>query len=38
MKTSLDKLIKDDLYGPGSGVKWFNFEDLDGNLVHIAQS
>ena len=30
--------IKDDLFGPGSGVKWFNLEDPDGNLVHIAQA
>ena len=29
--------VKDDLFGPGSGVKWFNFEDPDGNLVHLAQ-
>jgi catechol 2,3-dioxygenase-like lactoylglutathione lyase family enzyme len=29
--------IKDDLYGPGSGVKFFNFEDPDGNLIHIEQ-
>lgn len=28
--------VADDLYGPGSGVKWFNFSDPDGNLVHIA--
>lgn len=28
--------VQDDLYGPGSGVKWFNFKDVDGNLVHIA--
>lgn len=28
--------VQDDLYGPGSGVKWFNFIDPDGNLVHIA--
>lgn len=28
--------VQDDLYGPGSGVKWFNFKDPDGNLVHIA--
>jgi catechol 2,3-dioxygenase-like lactoylglutathione lyase family enzyme len=30
--------IKDDLYGPGSGVKWFNLEDPDGNLVYLAQA
>ncbi len=30
--------IKDDLYGPGSGVKWFNLTDPDGNLVHIVQA
>ncbi len=29
--------IGDDLHGPGSGVKWFNFKDPDGNLVHIEQ-
>lgn len=28
--------IKDDLYGPGSGVKWFNLEDPDGNVVFLA--
>jgi predicted enzyme related to lactoylglutathione lyase len=30
--------IKDDLYGPGSGVKWFNLEDPDGNIVYLVQS
>jgi catechol 2,3-dioxygenase-like lactoylglutathione lyase family enzyme len=30
--------VKDDLYGPGSGVKWFNVEDPDGNLVHLVQA
>lgn len=30
--------VKDDLYGPGSGVKWFNLEDPDGNWVHFVQS
>ena len=30
--------VKDDLYGPGSGVKFFNFQDPDGNLVHIVQA
>ena|ERR1700722_8990084 len=29
--------IKDDLYGPGSGVKWFNLEDPDGNMVFLAE-
>jgi len=29
--------IKDDLYGPGSGVKWFNFEDPNGNTLFLAQ-
>jgi len=30
--------IKDDLYGPGSGVKWFDLRDPDGNLWQVAQS
>ena len=30
--------IKDDLYGPGSGVKWFNLDDPDGNQVLVAQT
>ena len=30
--------VKDDLYGPGSGVKWFNLEDPDGNTVFLAQA
>lgn len=29
--------IKDDLYGPGSGVKWFNFADPDGNQLFCVQ-
>jgi catechol 2,3-dioxygenase-like lactoylglutathione lyase family enzyme len=29
--------IKDDLFGPGSGVKWFSLEDPDGNQVFLAQ-
>ena len=29
--------VKDDLYGPGSGVKWFNVEDPDGNQVFLVQ-
>jgi len=28
--------IMDDLYGPGSGVKFFQLNDPDGNLIHIA--
>src|ERR1700677_3078255 len=27
--------IGDDLHGPGSGTKWFNFKDPDGNLIHL---
>ena len=30
--------VKDDLYGPGSGVKWFNLNDPDGNQVLVAQT
>jgi catechol 2,3-dioxygenase-like lactoylglutathione lyase family enzyme len=30
--------IQDDLYGPGSGVKWFNLDDPDGNQVFVAQT
>ena len=30
--------VKDDLYGPGSGVKWFNVDDPDGNQVLVAQT
>ncbi|EFH80021.1 VOC family protein [Ktedonobacter racemifer] len=30
--------VKDDLYGPGSGVKWFNFSDPDGNRWLMVQS
>jgi predicted enzyme related to lactoylglutathione lyase len=30
--------VKDDLYGPGSGVKWFNLEDSDGNQVFLVQA
>ena len=29
--------VGDDLFGPGSGVKWLNLEDPDGNLVHFVQ-
>jgi len=42
-KTLRDKGVKvseigDDLHGPGSGVKWFNFTDPDGNLIHLEQA
>jgi predicted enzyme related to lactoylglutathione lyase len=30
--------LKDDLHGPGSGVRWFNFQDPEGNLIHIEQT
>jgi catechol 2,3-dioxygenase-like lactoylglutathione lyase family enzyme len=30
--------VRDDLYGPGSGVKWFNLEDPDGNQVFLVQA
>ncbi len=30
--------VKDDLYGPGSGVKWFNLSDPDGNRWLAVQS
>lgn len=29
--------IGDDLHGPGSGVKWFNLKDPDGNLINLEQ-
>ena len=29
--------IMDDLYGPGSGVKFFQLKDPDGNLLTFAQ-
>jgi catechol 2,3-dioxygenase-like lactoylglutathione lyase family enzyme len=29
--------ITDDLYGPGSGVKWFSIADPDGNNLMIVQ-
>ncbi len=30
--------IKDDLFGPGSGVKWFYLEDPDGNEILLVQA
>jgi len=30
--------VKDDLYGPGSGVKWLNLEDPDANQVFLVQA
>ncbi len=30
--------VKDDLYGPGSGVKWFDLRDPDGNVWQMVQS
>jgi predicted enzyme related to lactoylglutathione lyase len=30
--------VKNDLYGPGSGVKWFDLSDPDGNQWIVVQS
>jgi len=30
--------VKDDLFGPGSGVKWLHVEDPDGNQVLLVQA
>jgi catechol 2,3-dioxygenase-like lactoylglutathione lyase family enzyme len=30
--------VQDDLHGPGSGTKWFNFTDPDGSLIHVEQA
>ncbi len=30
--------VKEDLFGPGSGVKWLNLEDPDGNQLILAQA
>jgi catechol 2,3-dioxygenase-like lactoylglutathione lyase family enzyme len=30
--------VNEDLFGPGSGVKWFNLEDPDGNQILLAQA
>jgi catechol 2,3-dioxygenase-like lactoylglutathione lyase family enzyme len=30
--------VRDDLFGPGSGVKWFHLEDPDGNPVLLVQA
>ncbi len=30
--------IRDDLFGPGSSVKWFNPEDPDGNQVLLIRA
>ena len=42
-KTLSDKGVKvseigDNLHGPGSGIKWINFKDPDGNLLHLEQA
>jgi catechol 2,3-dioxygenase-like lactoylglutathione lyase family enzyme len=29
--------IMDDLFGPGSGVKFFNIEDPDGNSINVLE-
>jgi catechol 2,3-dioxygenase-like lactoylglutathione lyase family enzyme len=30
--------VKDDLHGPGSGVKFFQLKDTDGSLIHVEQA
>ena len=30
--------IKDDLFGPGSGVRWFDLADPDGNQVFLVRA
>ena len=30
--------VKDELFGPGSGAKWFNLEDPEGNQVLLVQA
>jgi catechol 2,3-dioxygenase-like lactoylglutathione lyase family enzyme len=30
--------VKNDLFGPGSGVKWFDLKDPDGNEVKLVQA
>ncbi len=30
--------IKDNLFGPGSGVKWFDLQDPDGNQIKLVQA
>ena len=30
--------VKDDLLGPGSGVKWFKMKDPDGSTVFLVQA
>lgn len=30
--------VTDDLYGPGSGVKWFSLNDPDGNQLLIVET
>lgn len=30
--------IQDDLFGPGSGVKFIKLEDPDGNMIHVVQA
>lgn len=30
--------VQDDLFGPGSGVKWFDLNDPEGNHVYLVQA
>lgn len=30
--------LQDNLFGPGSGVRWFDLRDPDGNKIYLAQA
>jgi len=38
VKDAKVNVLKDDLFGPKSGVRWFDLEDPDGNQVLLVQA